>query len=211
MRCVSHAVFFTSLTLLAGQGCGGAQTPDPSAALDRYQKAASAGDSKAIYALLSRDAQRRYGREEVAARFSRDSAELQASRIESLSADGVTAEVRAEVRLVDGRLALLSLEDGRYRVSSAQALPVVSASPTQALSRLRAAVESRDYRALLGLLTSEAQTAAEHERAILLEDLGRPSSLSIEVDGDRARVTLPSGREITLKREDGSWRFDDLR
>ena len=210
MRCVWHAVFLATIAFLAGQGCGGAQTPDPSAALARYRAAAETGDAEALYGLLSRDAQRRYNREEIAAFISADGVELQ-ERSKAFANAGVFAEIRAEVRLANGQVAALRLEDGRYRVSSAQALPTVSASPVQALSRLRAAIQDRDYRALLRLLSSEARTAAEQERAILLDDLGQPSSLSIEVDGDRARVTLPSGREISLKREDGSWRFDDLR
>lgn len=210
MGCVRHGVFLVAIGALAGPGCGGAQTPDPSAALARYRAAATSADLEAFYGLLSRDAQRRYGREQIAEVLSGDSVELRA-RSKSLEGAGVTVEVRAEVRLSDGRVAALRLEDGRYRVSAAEALPTVSTSPAQALSQLRAALEERDYRALLRLLSIDARAAAEHERALLLDDLGQPSSLAIEVDGDRARVRLPSGREMTLKREDGSWRFDDLR
>ena len=210
MRCVWRAVFVANIAFLAGPGCGGAQTPDPSAALDRYAAATASGDAEAIHGLLGSDARRRYSKEQIAALVSSEGVELQ-ERGKALAGADAAVEIRAEVRLADGQVAALGFEDGRYRVSSAQALPAVSASPSQALSQLRAAVEERDYRALLRLLTTAARTAAEQERAILLDDLGQPSSLSIEVDGDRARVTLPSGREIELKREDGSWRFDDLK
>ncbi len=210
MRCVWRAVFVATIAILAGSGCGGAQTPDPSAALARYTAAAENADSAAVYELLSRDARTRYTREDIAALLSGDAVELQ-ERGKSLTSAGATVEIEAELRLTNGQVAALRLEDGRYRVVSAQALPAVATSPVQALSRLRAAVDERDYRALIGLLTAEARTAVEQQRSILLDELDQPSSLSIEVDGDRARVTLPSGREINLKREDGSWRFDDLR
>src|SRR6187399_2069552 len=56
---------FVRIGLLAGlaAGCAEARLPDPKLAAQRYAEAARAGDSERIYALLSSEAQRDYGRQ----------------------------------------------------------------------------------------------------------------------------------------------------
>jgi hypothetical protein len=41
--------------------------------------------------------------------------------------------------------------------------------------------------------------------------LADPASLDVRVNGDRAEVEIPGGHAVTLKREGGVWRVDDVK
>jgi hypothetical protein len=45
----------------------------------------------------------------------------------------------------------------------------------------------------------------------LVEGLEDPRSLDVRVKGDRADVELPGGHSVSLKREGGVWRVEDLK
>jgi hypothetical protein len=45
----------------------------------------------------------------------------------------------------------------------------------------------------------------------LVEGLEDPRSLDIRVNGDRADIELPGGPFVTLQREAGVWRVEDLK
>src|SRR5450432_4852715 len=94
------------LGLLAGLavGCATARMPDPKVVALRYAEAARAGDSERIYALLSRQSQRDFGRQGTRQLVLQSKPEL-ARQAAALLAPGARVEALAEIRFDDGESA----------------------------------------------------------------------------------------------------------
>ncbi len=197
-----------ALAALAG-GCAARTAPDTAPVVERYAAAAAAGDSEALYALLSPEAQARYGREGVTALVEASRAEL-AARAKVLDAGVAETEVRAEVRLADGEVVGLTAEDGAYKLDAAGALPALARTPEQALAMLRAALLRGELAALLPLLGSEARVALTARLGALVRDLESPGVVTGGPEAREVTVELASGAVITLHKENGTWRIDDL-
>lgn len=163
-----------------------------------------------MYALLSREARRSVGRD-GARRMVRDARRELEARGRALRAPGSTVEARALVLLSDGSEVELSLEEGSFRVAAAATLPSAARTPAQALDGLRQALVRRSYPAFLRVLTVEARSAMERDLRALVDALDDPASLDVRVNGDRADVELPGGHSVSLKREQGVWRVEDVK
>jgi hypothetical protein len=114
------------------------------------------------------------------------------------------------VRYDDGERAVLDLEDGVFKVGSADALPSAPRTPAEALGALRKALARRSYPALVRVLSAETQTALESDWDALVRGLEDPETLDVRVQGDRAEVQLSGGHVVKLRRELGVWRIEDL-
>ncbi|HET9929121.1 MAG TPA: hypothetical protein VFQ35_00475 [Polyangiaceae bacterium] len=200
--------FAGAAALLAG--CQRQRVSDPSATIAAYAAAAKRGDADAIYALLSRRAQRDLGREGTRQRVLDARHEL-AAQADFFARPGVEPEVLAVVRYEDGEHAELALEGGLFRVGSASALPAAARTPTEALAGLRQALARRSYVALVRVLSAETRGALESDVSSIVEGLQDPDTLDVQVSGDDAEVELPSGHSVRLKREAGVWRVEDLK
>ena len=120
------------LGLLAGlaAGCAEARLPDPKLAAVQYAEAARAGDSERIYALLSREAQRDYGRQGTRRLVEQAKAELSRQGAALLS-PASRVQASAEIRFEDGESALFELEGGAFHVSSLGTVPSRPRSPSR--------------------------------------------------------------------------------
>jgi len=200
-----------TLGLLAGLtlGCTSARLPDPQVAAASYAAAARAADSERIYALLSSEAQRDYGREGTRKLVAEAKAELdrQGAALQSATPH---VEASAEIRFEDGESALFELEDGVFRLSSLGTVPSRPRSPSEALGDFRRALARRSYPALLGVLSSETRGALEGDLKSLVEGLENPETLDVKVSGDNAVVNVPGGHQVKLRREAGVWRIQDF-
>jgi hypothetical protein len=205
----SYGPFLAALSCLSA-GCGRPALPDPRKTALDYADAAVRGDSARIYALLSREARRSLGRDGTRrlVREARRELEVQGR---ALRAPRVTVEATAEVLLSDGSEVELSLEDGEFRVDAAATLPSAARTPAQALDGLRRALVRRSYPALLRVLSVEARGALERDLRALVDGLQDPASLDVKVNGDRADIELPGGHSVSLKREQGVWRVEDVK
>jgi len=72
------------------------------------------------------------------------------------------------------------------------------------------ALARRSYPALLRVLSSKARTAVEMDLRSLEAGLADPKTLDVKVTGDRAEVEIPGGHAVTLERDGGTWRVDDV-
>jgi hypothetical protein len=194
---------------LAVLGCSRPAIPDPKPAVQVYAEAARRSDADAIYAMLTRDARRAYGRDGTRRLVSDTRQELKRQG-EALSLEQSTVRAIAVVRFADGEEAELVVQDGRLRVGAADALPTGARTPAQALSELRVALARRSYAGLLRVLTSEARSSIDGDLRSLVTGLERPETLDVQVTGDAARVEIPGGHWVKLKREAGVWRVDDF-
>jgi hypothetical protein len=201
--------FLAALSCLT-LGCGRPALPDPQKAARVYADAAVRGDSNRIFALLSRDARRSVGRE-GARRMVRDARRELEAQGRALRAPGASVEASAKVLLADGSEVELRLEDGGFHVEAAATLPSAARTPAQALDGLRRALARRSYPALLRVLSVEARSAMERDVRALVAGLEDPSALDVRVTGDRADIELPGGHSVSLKREQGVWRVEDVK
>ena len=200
-----------ALGLLAGLavGCTAARMPDPKLTARSYAEAARAGDSERIYALLSRQSQRDFGRRGSAALVQQSKAELSRQGA-ALLQPGARVEALAEIRFEDGESALLELSDGVFRLSSLGTIPSQARSPAEALADFRRALARRSYAAVLGVLSLETRGALEGDLRSLVEGLENPETLDVKVSGDNAVVVVPGGHQVKLRREAGVWRIQDF-
>lgn len=204
------------LGLLAGllvcwvsSGCAAQRLPDPRLSAARYAEAARNGDSERIYALLSSEAQRDYGREGTRRLVQQSKAEL-GRQGSALLAPGTEVEAAAEIRFQDGESALFELDNGVFRLSSLGTVPSRARSPAEALGDFRRALARRSYPALLGVLAQETRGALEGDLKSLVEGLENPETLDVKVSGDNAVVQVPGGHQVKLRREAGIWQILDF-
>jgi hypothetical protein len=202
------ALVVVALSGLAA-GCGRPALPDPRAAARAYADAAARGDSARVYSLLSREARRTYGPAAVAVLVRDERAEF-ARLAAAVRRPDARVEASATVLLEDGSQARLALENDEFRVSAAETLPAAARSPVEALDGLRRALARRSYPALLRVLSAESRGAVETDLRALAAALENPATLDVKVEGDRADVDVGGGHRVTLRREGGTWRVEDI-
>jgi hypothetical protein len=206
-RALGAACFFG---VWAVSGCARPRVADPMPAVRAYTDAAKRGDGEALYSLLSAKSRRDLGRD-GAERLVRETRRELMRSAEALGKPGVEVHATAEVQYGDGERALLELEDGVFKIGSADALPAAPRTPAEALGALRKALARRSYAALVRVLTLETQSALESDWEALVRGLEDPETLDVRVQGDRAEVELSGGHVIKLRRELGVWRIEDLK
>jgi hypothetical protein len=189
-------------------GCG-SSIPDPAPVVARFAEASRKGDHQAIYQLMSRQAQRSLGAARVKQLVAEQRKEL-ASNANYLTAKSARTAVLVEARFVDGETAQLTLEQGALQIDSAAALPSHASTPQQALVELRAVLQRRSYPGLLSVLTRNSAAGFEAQLDSLVQALGDAPFVHVEINDNRAIVTLPQGHQVQLWKEDGLWKVHDF-
>jgi hypothetical protein len=202
-------ISLSALPALTCLACAAPQMPDPKLAAQRWSEALVRGDADAVYGLLSESARQSLGRKGVRELLERDRKELLAA---ASSATGANAHVETVARVAYSgeRSASVVLEDGKFHIAAAAALPAQASTPEDALQELREVLARRSFAGLLRVLTADAGRALDAQLANVVEALGDPASVEIEVDGRRATARLPGGHTVKLEREDGAWRIRDF-
>jgi hypothetical protein len=203
------AISLSALPALTCLACAAPQIPDPKLTAQLWSEALVRGDAETVYGLLSGSAQQALGREGVKLVLERDRKELVAAAASAISANA-RVETLARVDYSGERSASLVLEDGKFRIAAAAALPAHAASPEDALQELREVLTRRSFAGLLRVLTVDAGRALDAQLASVVEALGDPATVELEVDGRRATARLPGGHTVKLEREDGAWRVRDF-
>jgi hypothetical protein len=118
---------------------------------------------------------------------------------------------RADAELPDGRALPLTREDDRWRIAAARPLSVGGETPEDTVRRLIAAVEARDFDALLALLAEPLRTTVEQA---MLDRVDRLKSAlrrgSLDSSGNPARIRYDSRYHLDLIQENGRWRIADF-
>jgi hypothetical protein len=205
---------FVHLVIAIGIGttlaaCTSHAVPDPKSAADDYAAAASRGDADAIYEMMTTSAQKSRSKDDVRRLVKEQRTEL-AEQAKLVTARDARVEATARLRYEDGEEAQLELRDGRFWITSSGALPGGSRTPEQALDQLRRVLARRSYAGLMRVLTPATRAAIEQDLRSLVNGLERPETLHVQVTGDAAAVTVPSGHTVKLKRDGGVWRVDDF-
>ena len=183
--------------------------PEPEAVLDAYAAALARGDTEAVWALMSDESKRAMSKQELAKIIADQKSEL-VEQAKGLTAVERVVRTRARIRYDDGEVVTLDLEEGSFRVAAADALPAAAKTPAQALGQLRRVLARRSYVGMLRVLSPEARAEVEQGLRSLVEGLNEPDALQISIEGDNAKVSVPGGHHVELRREDGVWRIDDF-
>jgi hypothetical protein len=192
-------------------GCASTSVPDPREAVGAYVAAASKGDAAGLYGMLTSESQRTLSLDQVRTIVGDERPEL-AAHARALVGPEIRVEASAELRFADGEEASLDFRNGRYWVTSAGALPGGGRTPREALEQLRRVLARRSYDGLIRVLSARTRAAVEGDVRGLVEGLSEPDALRMNVEGDEARVPIPGGHMVTLKREGrpGLWRVQDF-
>jgi hypothetical protein len=193
----------------AAIGCGRGELPDPAVAARAYADAAARGDADALHGMLTSEAKRSFGREGTRKLVADARSEL-GTQGRALLRPGARIDANATILLRDGTSVELGLEASGFRVASADTLPSGARTPIEALEDLRKALARRSYPAFLRVLSEKARTAVENDMRSLENGLADPKTLDVKVTGDRAEVEIPGGHAVTLERDGGTWRVDDV-
>jgi hypothetical protein len=197
------------LVLALVSGCARPAIPDPRDTVSAYAAAVADGNASRVYALLSERSRRSVRQADVARMISDAKAEL-VEQARSCSGSGAVVRATARVRYRDGEDATLDLEDGEFRVSAADGLPVAARSPDQALAQLRKALARRSYAGLASVLSPQVGSALESDLRSLVDGLARPEGIEVQVSGDTASVQIVGGHHVKLRRDAGIWRVEDF-
>jgi hypothetical protein len=197
------------LFLSSPASCLSAAIPDPREAAGAYARAASRGDSEALYAMMTSSSRQLRSKSELRSIVDAERAEL-ADQGHALGEPDVRVEATARLRFADGEEAALDLHDGRFWVTAAGALPGGGRTPEEALDQLRRVIARRSYAGLMRVLSPAARAAVENDMRRLVVGLNEPGTLPVKVSGDAAVVTVPGGHQVKLRRDAGVWRVDDF-
>jgi hypothetical protein len=203
------ALVFVVLGFALLGACAPKALPDPRVAARRWVEAVQANDKNAVYALLTDAARRAHGRDGVGRLLTTDRDEM-LGLARATTASTAQLETHADVTFAADRTARVVLEEGRFRVAAAAALPAGAESPRDALRELRDVLAQRSFAGLLRVLTKESAQSLDGGLEDVVEALAEPSTVSIDVEGRRATARLPGGHSVTLEREDGIWRVKEF-
>jgi hypothetical protein len=190
-------------------GCARPAMPDPRDTVSAYAKAVAEGNPTRVHALLCERMRRAIRPADVGRMMSDAKGEL-ADQAKSFTGTGATVRATARLRYADGEDATLDLEDGEFRLTAADGLPAMARSPEQALEQLRRALARRSYVSLLRALSPHVGSDLESDLRSLVDGLGRPEGLGVQLSGDTASVQIPGGHHVKLRREGGIWRVEDF-
>ena len=151
------------LAMLAALGCAHAPPParpsaDPEPALTAWRQAIAANDAHAAYALLSSSLRARVSESDFTLQWKAAQADLSAQE-DALRAGHGIREATGE--LADGRAWPLVREGEQWRVAAVHPLEPGGDTPEDLLRRLLAAVDARDFDAVVGLLAEPLRATLE--------------------------------------------------
>lgn len=198
-----------ALALGAVAGCARAPMPDPKETLRAYEAAAAKGDARAIYGMLTERSRKSLRPGDIERIVADERVEL-ATQAKAVADARAVVRASARVRYPDGENATLDVEEGGFRVSSADGLPAGARTPAEALQQLRRALARRSYAALMRVLSPSTRSAIETDLRSLVDGLSHPDGLDVQVSGDVASVLVQGGHFVKLRRDAGVWRVEDF-
>lgn len=195
---------------LVAIGCAHRAAPsaiDPDPALAAWRQAIAAHDPHAAYKLLSSSLRARTSEADFALQWKASEGDLSAQE-EALHSPATIRGATGE--LADGRAWPLVRDPAGWRLTATRPLEPGGDTPEDALRRLVAAVEARDFDALIGLLGEPLRQTLEQA---LTDRVGRLKAAlrrgPIESSGSHARVRYEH-YHLDLVRENGRWRVSDF-
>lgn len=196
------------LAMLAG--CASAAVIEgPGPTVEAYARAVQAQDAEAVHALLDEESRESVATDDVARLLQENQQELnERAEIAQQQLAGVNS--RATVRLPSGEIAVLTLEDGEWKILGGVLDAPALQTPEDAIRAMRHALQRRSMSGVLRVLSRAPRAQLEAEVERFLDDTEDELDYDIEVEGNEALVRASNGRVIHLVREAGEWRIAEV-
>lgn len=189
------------LVVVLGTGCGAA-VPTARVASDALLEALATGDAAVLAALTGRS------EPETSALLERARTELAETAALSRARP---LETRGRAYLESGSVVVVEHEEGGWRVASGVLGVPSLQSPTDAIRALSVMLQRLEATGIESVLSRDTRLSFHEELERWRRGTADPDAILIEIDGDVAIATTPSGGTIELRREAGEWRVVDLR
>jgi hypothetical protein len=186
--------------------------PAPGGAADlarAYAIALAEDDPRPVYRMLSEATRGGLPEGAFAERWRATAVEREALAAVLRSRAGRPAET-AEVRLTGERSAQLVREPEGWRLQTPRLQTPGATTPEEAVRRFRAALEERNFEALLRLLGEPLRSTVERELSARASRLQQLPLGRLQPHGDTLKVSYGNGYFIEIKKENGQWRVVDL-
>jgi hypothetical protein len=172
-------------------------------------------DPRAAYDLLAAPVKKDMPYEVFAQRWkdTRPERDRQAAALRAALKEDPRLGERGKLLLNDGKVVPMIHEANGWRVETALLSSARAATPQDALRLLIGALEAHSYEGVLRLLTSTRRDGLKDVTEDFITGLKANLGQGIEVRSDRAMIQWSDGKrrwKVTLKKENGEWRIDDL-
>ncbi len=195
--------------VLAGCGAGPDRVQSPALVKDRFVQAVRADDPEAAYELLDRDLKKAVTREDFSTLW-RENREEVLEIADNLRRISARPQAHARVQLSTQETVILVLEDGRWRLQGGVLDAVALRTPLDTVAALRQALQRRDLRTLLRVLSRRHRVAWEAAFQDTMERIRDPLDLEVDIRGDEAEVRTTGGGIIRMRREAGKWQVTEI-
>ena len=209
----------TLLVLLGLAACHGAAagtaTTDPAETVRAWRAAVEKNDPHAAYDLLSPRVRKEltYTEFERQWKATGDERSRQAAAMSATPAEDGEVGAAAEVALEDGKKTRLVREKKLWRMEQPLLTSSRASTPQEAMRLFATALEDRNFYAVMRLLTSTRKDGMGAFLDGFIAGLRSNVGREITINNDRAVIEWKEGAKtwkITLKKEDGEWRVDDV-
>ncbi len=195
-------------------GCGaassGTSVAEPDETVRAYASALRTGDAAALRGLMSSEFRTQVTEADLTRLLEENREELRerAQQAEAALDEGIAT--RAAIRLGDGELAVLDMEQDQWRIIGGVLDAPALRTPEDAVRSLRRSLRRRSLSGLLRVLAHGPRADIETEVARFLDDTEDELDWETEIQGNVAFVRSSTGRVIRLVREAGEWRVADV-
>lgn len=197
--------------------CAGVKLPPPEQRAQEIAEALEQEDVGRLHAMLTKRAQEQLSPEELRELLQESPAEYRELReqLQALTQQELTQsawQVEARLPFTNGSEIFLRGEQGEFRLQGSGVSSAGAASPEAALLELHQTLRRQSLPGLLALLSAQKK----QELTGLLEALTEATTAEqlefaeVELLGERAQVRLPSGLLISLVRESGVWKLEEV-
>ncbi len=203
--------FSALLLVLILAGCsGGARGTGPQSVLQRYIEAIDTDQPNVAYELLHKKVRRSVSRSEFIRRWKDMRPELK-ERAATLKKQQKKLAVKAAASLVySSGIRMKVVYDKTKRWNLENGFPVATNTPTpvHAIKAFLSAVEQRNFRSLMKLLSKDTRQQTEERMESWVSGLKEALELAdeIEVSGTTARLKFGRRYTIHLIQEEGQWK-----
>jgi hypothetical protein len=211
---IRPAVAVALLSALVGCAGGSSGPPvrDPGDTVSAWRAAVANDDPRAAYALLSPRVRAELTYSEFERQWKATAVERK-RQVEAMGADGGELEAAAQLTLADGKKTRLVREAGGWRLETPLLTSSRASSPQEAMRLFATALEDRNFYAVARLLTSTRRDGLNAQLDAFVAGLRGSVGREVTIQGDRAIIEWKEGAKtwrVTLKREEGEWRIDDI-
>jgi hypothetical protein len=199
-----------SISLTAFSCCGSNLTATPHSLLQRYITAVYKNQPDLAYSLLDQKTKSTISKNDFVAQWNAMQAELKehARQLEKQLEQPLV--LKATVRYSSGMHIEMTHENGSWKIDEGMTASYPTPTPIEALSLFLRAIEEKNYKNLLLLLTKAKRDQLEEDMADRVNGLKQLLSQPLEIKGDKEILRYGSRYKMELTKEGEQWKIQDF-